>query len=61
MYLEYFGFREIPFSLTPDPRFIFLTPSHRELMANLHYGIQNGKEIGFDAGWLVMLYFVLLL
>jgi general secretion pathway protein A len=50
MYLQYFGFREIPFSLTPDPRFIFLTPSHRELMANLHYGIQNGKGLIVTTG-----------
>jgi general secretion pathway protein A len=50
MYLQYFGFREIPFSLTPDPRFIFLTSSHRELMANLHYGIQNGKGLIVTTG-----------
>ncbi|MCI0663723.1 MAG: AAA family ATPase [Acidobacteria bacterium] len=50
MYMQYFGFREIPFSLTPDPRFIFLTPSHRELMANLHYGIQNGKGLIVTTG-----------
>jgi general secretion pathway protein A len=50
MYLQYFGFREIPFSLTPDPRFIYLTTSHRELMANLHYGIQNGKGLIVTTG-----------
>lgn len=45
MYLHYYGLRDIPFSLTPDPRFLYFTPSHREVMANLHYGIQHGKGL----------------
>ncbi|MBP6824205.1 MAG: AAA family ATPase, partial [Acidobacteria bacterium] len=32
-------------SLTPDPRFLYFTASHREVMANLHYGIQHGKGL----------------
>ncbi len=45
MYLQFYGLRDIPFSLTPDPRFLYFTPSHREVMANLHYGIQHGKGL----------------
>lgn len=45
MYLEFYGLRELPFALTPDPRFIYFTPSHTEAMANLHYGIESGKGL----------------
>jgi general secretion pathway protein A len=45
MYLEFYGLKDIPFSLTPDPRFLYFTASHREVMANLHYGIQQGKGL----------------
>lgn len=45
MYLQFYGLRDIPFSLTPDPRFLYFTVSHREVMANLHYGIQHGKGL----------------
>jgi general secretion pathway protein A len=41
MYLEYFGFREKPFSVTPNPRFIFLSKNHREAFAHLLYGTNN--------------------
>jgi general secretion pathway protein A len=45
MYLQYYGLQDIPFSLTPDPRFLYFTASHKEVMANLHYGIQHGKGL----------------
>ena len=45
MYTEFYGLRELPFALTPDPRFIYFTPSHTEVMANLHYGIESGKGL----------------
>ena len=45
MYAEFYGLRELPFALTPDPRFIYFTPSHTEVMANLHYGIESGKGL----------------
>ncbi len=45
MYAEFYGFNELPFALTPDPRFIYFTPSHTEVMANLHYGIESGKGL----------------
>ncbi len=43
MYLTFYGLREKPFSATPDPRFLFLTPGHREALAQLVYGIQENK------------------
>jgi general secretion pathway protein A len=45
MYLDFYGLKEQPFALTPDPRFIYFTPSHTEAMANLHYGIESGKGL----------------
>lgn len=45
MYAEFYGLTELPFALTPDPRFIYFTPSHTEVMANLHYGIESGKGL----------------
>ena len=45
MYLEFYGLRELPFALTPDPRYIYFTSSHTEVMANLHYGIESGKGL----------------
>ena len=43
MYLKFFGFREQPFGVTPDPRFLYLSPSHREAMASLDYGIEANR------------------
>lgn len=45
MYAEFYGLKELPFGLTPDPRFIYFTSSHTEVMANLHYGIESGKGL----------------
>jgi general secretion pathway protein A len=45
VYAEFYGFKELPFALTPDPRYIYFTPSHTEVMANLHYGIESGKGL----------------
>ena len=45
MYTEFYGLKELPFVLTPDPRYIYFTPSHTEVMANLHYGIESGKGL----------------
>jgi len=41
MYIDFYGFREKPFNLTPDPRFIFLSKNHREAFAHLLYGIKS--------------------
>jgi general secretion pathway protein A len=43
MYEAFYGFREAPFNLTPDPRFLFMTPDQREALAYLKYGIQERK------------------
>jgi len=47
MYIRHYGLREKPFSLTPDPRFLYLSTSHREALAHLLYGIEQGE--GFIA------------
>jgi general secretion pathway protein A len=45
MYEHFFGFRERPFELAPDPRYLLLTPGHREALSNLEYGISARKAI----------------
>jgi len=47
MYQAFFGLREKPFNLTPDPKFLYLNASYREALAALHYGIAERK--GFAA------------
>lgn len=47
MYCPFFGLQEKPFSITPDPRFLFLSPSHQEALGHLFYGIEERK--GFIA------------
>ena len=47
MYLRYFGLNEAPFSITPDPAFVFLSPRHRDALAHLLYGIGKGGSGGF--------------
>jgi len=41
MYEEFFGFRERPFSKTPDPRFLFLSRMHREALNRLIYAVEE--------------------
>jgi general secretion pathway protein A len=43
VYLDFFNLREQPFNLTPDPRFLFLSPQHEEALSNLLYGIRERK------------------
>ncbi|MGE0826304.1 MAG: AAA family ATPase [Candidatus Binatia bacterium] len=43
MYTHYFGFREEPFSINPDPRFFYANPGHEETYASLLYGIRQRK------------------
>lgn len=47
IYESYFGFTESPFSLTPDPKYLFLSQKHKEALAHLSYGVQQRK--GFVA------------
>jgi type II secretory pathway predicted ATPase ExeA len=41
MYNEFFGFKEAPFSIAPDPRYLYLSEKHREALAHLVYGISD--------------------
>ena len=53
MYEAFYGLRERPFELTPNPRFLFLTPHHREALSTLEYGLSSRTGIAVllgDAG-----------
>src|SRR3974390_2414918 len=41
MYNEFYGFSEDPFEFTPNPRFLYLTRSHREALSSMTHGIKN--------------------
>ena len=41
MYREYFGLKELPFSIAPDPRYLYMSDKHREALAHLLYGINS--------------------
>jgi general secretion pathway protein A len=45
MYTSYFGFREKPFNLTPDPRFFYTNPVYKEAYSTLLYGIRERKGL----------------
>src|SRR5215207_9484319 len=45
MYQEFFGLRELPFELTPNPKFLFLSAQHREALSTLEYGLLSAKGI----------------
>ncbi len=47
MYLEHYGLSEPPFSITPDPRFVFLSERHRDALAHLLFGVTQGGGGGF--------------
>lgn len=47
MYLQHYGLAEPPFSITPDPRFVFLGERHRDALAHLLFGITQGGGGGF--------------
>src|SRR5690242_179009 len=42
MYLTHFALKEAPFSITPDPRFLYMSERHQEALAHLLYGIGEG-------------------
>jgi general secretion pathway protein A len=50
VYEGFFGFRERPFELTSDPRFLFLSPSHKEALSNLAYGVAARKSLTVIVG-----------
>ena len=47
MVLDYYKLAEQPFGVTPDPRYLFLSPTHREALASVLYGVTSGR--GFTA------------
>ena len=48
LYKEYFGLKEPPFSIAPDPRYLFMSEQHREALAHLTYGIES------DSGFILL-------
>lgn len=49
-YLDHFGLKERPFSLTPDPEFLFWSPEHRGALAMLEYGLGTRAPITLLTG-----------
>src|SRR4051812_2020222 len=45
MYEQFFELNERPFDLTPNPRYLFLTASHREALSSLDYGMSAGTGV----------------
>ena len=45
MYLLHYNLRELPFELTPDPKFLFMTSHHREALSNVEYGLFAAKSL----------------
>ena len=42
MYAQFFGLKQAPFSIAPDPRYLFMSERHREALAHLLYGVGGG-------------------
>ncbi len=42
MYVSYFGLKQAPFSIAPDPRYLYMSERHREALAHLLYGLGGG-------------------
>ena len=45
MYKEFYGFHTLPFSITPDPSFIYMSAGHRTALAQMLYGVQEKKSL----------------
>jgi general secretion pathway protein A len=43
MFLEFYRLREQPFGVSPDPKYLYFSPGHREALASLFYGIETGR------------------
>lgn len=50
MYKNFFGFKEKPFEIAPDPAFVYLSEVHREALAHLQYAMQEGKGFSVITG-----------
>jgi general secretion pathway protein A len=56
MYANYFGLTQDPFSIAPDPRYLFMSERHREALAHLLFGIagSNGVAAGTGGGFVLL-------
>src|SRR6185295_4073661 len=45
MYQHFYGLRELPFELTPNPKYLYLPPRHREALSTLEYGLSSAKPV----------------
>ena len=43
MFLDFYKLRDQPFGVTPDPRYLYFSPGHREALASMFYGIETGR------------------
>lgn len=43
MYQDFYHLRKEPFHITPDPEFLFLSPSHKQALGSIVYGVKNRK------------------
>jgi len=43
VYLDFYGLKENAFSTTPDPKFLYPSPGHREALAQVLYGVNQSK------------------
>lgn len=43
MYQNFYGFTEMPFNITPDPKFLYLSPTHMEALQHLKFGVEQRK------------------
>lgn len=50
MYEKFFGFKEKPFNITPDPKFVYFSETHKEALAHLKYAIREGKLFSVITG-----------
>lgn len=47
VYLDYYGLKQPPFAITPDPGYVYLSQRHQDALAHLLYGIGHGGSGGF--------------
>ena len=50
MYEKFYGFKEKPFNITPDPKFVYLSETHKEALAHLRYAIREEKGFSVITG-----------
>lgn len=50
MYRKFYGFKERPFEITPDTKFVYLSENHQEALAHLQYAVREGKGFSVITG-----------